>query len=220
MYIRRLRPCLVGAVVISFSAVHVTSAGAQSTGQATAPAQGIDQQAHDLGSMARHGSGTSWLPDASPIYARHQQKGPWMLMEQENVFLQFLHDSGDRGSDQAGSINWVMGMAGRNVGKGQLLLTGMLSLEPWTIRGCGYPDLLASGELCNGERIHDLQHPHDLPMEMAGEYDAPLRGTVRWQVYGGPAGEPALGPVAYPHRISAMPDPLAPVTHHWLDSTH
>jgi YHS domain-containing protein len=43
---------------------------------------------------------------------------------------------------------------------------------------------------------------------------------VRWQVYGGPAAEPALGPVAYPHRLSAMPNLLAPITHHWLDATH
>jgi hypothetical protein len=96
----------------------------------------------------------------------------------------------------------------------------MLSLEPATVRGCGYPDLLASGELCNGEAIHDQQHQHDLFMELAASYDRPLRGALRWQLYGGPAGEPALGPVAYPHRLSAMPNLLAPITHHWLDATH
>ena len=96
----------------------------------------------------------------------------------------------------------------------------MFSLEPWTIRGCGYPDLLATGEVCNGEPIHDRQHPHDLIMELAAEYSRPLRGATRWQVYGGLAGEPALGPAAYPHRFSAMPNPLAPISHHWIDATH
>jgi YHS domain-containing protein len=168
----------------------------------------------------RDGSGTSWLPDASPMYAVHVQDGPWTLMLHENAFLQFLRDSGTRGDEQVGSVNWVMGMAQRNAGRGRLALRGMFSIEPWTIRGCGYPDLLASGERCAGGTIHDRQHPHDLPMEIAAEYDAPLRGAVRWQVYGGPSAEPALGPVAYPHRISAMPNPLAPVAHHWLDSTH
>jgi hypothetical protein len=43
---------------------------------------------------------------------------------------------------------------------------------------------------------------------------------VRWQIYGGPAGEPALGPAGFPHRLSAFPNPIAPITHHWLDSTH
>jgi hypothetical protein len=96
----------------------------------------------------------------------------------------------------------------------------MLSVEPWTIGGCGYPDLLATGERCAGGKIHDRQHPHDLAMELSASYDAPVAGAVRWQVYGGPAGEPALGPVAYPHRVSAMPNPLAPIAHHWLDATH
>jgi hypothetical protein len=96
----------------------------------------------------------------------------------------------------------------------------MISLEPWTIRGCGYPDLLASGEVCNGAAIHDRQHPHDLFMELAAIYDRPIAAGVRLQLYGGPVGEPALGPPAFPHRISAMPSPIAPITHHWFDATH
>jgi hypothetical protein len=96
----------------------------------------------------------------------------------------------------------------------------MVSLEPWTIRGCGYPDLLASGEVCRGEAIHDRQHPHDLFMELAVTYDRPLAGAVRLQLYGAPVGEPALGPVAFPHRLSATSNPIAPITHHWFDATH
>ena len=42
----------------------------------------------------REGSGTSWLPDSSPMYAVHVQRGAWMLMAHENAFLQFLHESG------------------------------------------------------------------------------------------------------------------------------
>ena len=183
-----------------------------------------DQHAgHDMAameSMARQGSGTAWQPDTTPMYALQADKAGWMLMAHENVFLQFLHDSGERGQDQFGSINWFMGMADRKVGAGRVRLRGMFSLEPWTIGGCGYPDLLATGERCNGQKIHDRQHPHDLLMELAAQYDAPIRGSMRWQVYGGPAGEPALGPVAYPHRLSAMPNPLAPISHHWLDATH
>ena len=178
-----------------------------------------EPEGHDM-QMARDGSGTSWLPDATPMYAVHWQRGAWQLMAHENAFLQFLHESGDRGNDQFGSINWIMGMAQRNAGPGRLQLRGMFSAEPWTIRGCGYPDLLASGEQCKGEQIHDQQHPHDLAMEISAEYNAPLKGPLRWQVYAAPAGEPALGPVAFPHRLSAMPNPLAPISHHWLDATH
>jgi len=198
----------------------IVPAAAQDGHQHEAPAAGAREAGHDMAAMAREGSGTAWLPDASPMYAVHRQRGPWLLMAHENLFVQFLHDSGGRGEDQVGSINWVMGMAQREAGHGHLGLRGMFSVEPWTIRGCGYPDLLASGEECRGGTIHDRQHPHDLPMEIAVEYDAPAHGDVRWQVYGAPAGEPALGPVAYPHRVSAMANPLAPIGHHWLDSTH
>lgn len=83
---------------------------------AAAPAQ--EHEGHDI-QMAREGSGTAWLPDTTPMYAIHWQRGPWQFMAHENVFIQFLHESGDRGDDQFGSINWIMGMAQRNAGKGR-----------------------------------------------------------------------------------------------------
>src|SRR5208337_2635739 len=43
---------------------------------------------------------------------------------------------------------------------------------------------------------------------------------VSWLFYGGPAAEPALGPVAYLHRASAAELPMAPLSHHLQDSTH
>jgi hypothetical protein len=169
---------------------------------------------------SREASGTAWLPNESPMYGIHRQIGSWDLMGHGAAFAQFLHDGGDRGEDQFGGIKWLMGMAYRNVAGGRLGLRGMLSFEPWTVRGCGYPDLLATGERCDGEPIHDRQHQHEFFMEVAARYDRPLTRSLRWQVYGGPAGEPALGPVPYQHRTSAVPNPLAPITHHWLDATH
>ena len=88
------------------------------------------------------------------------------------------------------------------------------------MRDCGFLNLLASGEMCEGDTIHDRQHPHDLFMELAADYDRPLRGSLRWQVYAGLAGEPALGPISFPHRASAIANPVAPIAHHWLDATH
>lgn len=178
------------------------------------------QMGHGGVSTLREASGTSWQPDASLMYAMHRQRGAWELMAHGNGFLQYLNEGSARGADQFGSINWVMGMAERDLGPGRLAFRGMFSFEPFTVGGCGYPDLLATGELCDGDAIHDRQHQHDLFMEVAAMYDAPLGGDLRWQIYGGPAGEPALGPVAYPHRISAMPNLLAPIAHHWLDATH
>jgi hypothetical protein len=99
-------------------------------------------------------------------------------------------------------------------------LRTMMSLEPLTIPGCGYPNLLQTGEFCDGDSIHDRQHPHDLFMELAAELDRPLTSSLRWQIYGGFAGEPALGPPGFPHRLSAMPNPISPIGHHWMDATH
>src|SRR5215207_1147410 len=93
-----------------------------------APAAQDPHAGHDLSSMSRDGSGTSWLPEASPMYAFHATRGGWQLMAHENLFVQFLRESGTRGADQGGSINWFMGMAQRPVGNGRLRLNGMVSL--------------------------------------------------------------------------------------------
>lgn len=170
--------------------------------------------------LSREGSGTSWLPDSTPVHALHAMHGPWMLMLHANVFAQYTRDEGDRGDDHFGSVNWVMGMARRPVGPGSLMFRTMLSLEPLTLGKCGYPNLLATGETCHGSKLHDKQHPHDLFMEVAAAYDRPVTHTVALQVYGGLVGEPALGPTAFMHRVSALPNPIAPIGHHWLDATH
>src|SRR4051812_20194693 len=93
----------------------------------------------------REGSGTAWLPDESPMRAIHVDANGWMLMTHFSAFVQYLHESGDRGASQTGSINWLMGMAKRPVGSGSFAVRGMISAEPFTIGGCGYPDLLATG---------------------------------------------------------------------------
>ena len=213
---RRIARCgfvLLALFVATSAAGQAPAAPGQHEGHVMAPA---DLQIP----MTRDGSGTSWLPDESPMYAIHAQAKGWMLMGHGNAFLQYLRDFGDRGQEQGGSINWLMGMAQRPVGAGRMLLRGMVSLEPWTIGGCGYPNLLATGEVCDGEAIHDRQHPHDLFMELAVQDDRPLGKGVRIEIYGAPVGEPALGPVAFMHRVSGSPNPLAPMTHHWFDSTH
>jgi hypothetical protein len=96
----------------------------------------------------------------------------------------------------------------------------MFSLEPATITGRYYPELFQQGETAFGKPIVDGQHPHNLFMALAAIYDQDLgeRGLIT--LYAAPVGDPALGPVAYPHRASAESDPLAPLVHHLQDSTH
>jgi hypothetical protein len=57
-------------------------------------------------------------------------------------------------------------------------------------------------------------------MELAASYSRPVSSESSWFVYGGLPGEPALGPPTFMHRFSGMEIPEAPLTHHWLDSTH
>lgn len=175
---------------------------------------------------SRDASGTAWSPDATPMAAAMHQWRGWSLMLHGNLFGQLIVEPGDRhrtggaATRQASSVNWGMAAARRRWAGGRIGLRVMASAEPWTVTDCGFLNLLATGEMCEEDTIHDRQHPHDLLMEIAADVDRPLHGSSRWQVYGGLAGEPALGPVSFPHRFSSIANPVAPITHHWLDATH
>jgi hypothetical protein len=170
---------------------------------------------------SRNASGTAWQPDASPMHARHFTAADWTVMLHGNVFLQYIDDEANgRGDRELGSVNWLMLMAEHDLLGGRIETRTMLSFEPATIGGCGYPDLLATGEVCRGRPIVDEQHPHDFFMELALHYTRPIGASVAVEGYGALSGEPALGPPGFPHRPSALPNPIAPITHHWLDSTH
>jgi mono/diheme cytochrome c family protein len=166
------------------------------------------------------GSGTSLLPASVPGYMWRWMKGDWMIMAHGNLIAGFNHQGGPRGVNKAESQNWLMLMAERPAGGGRLMVRGMFSAEPWTAPRRGFPELFQTGETFEGRPIIDAQHPHDLFMELAAQYTLPLSENVSINLYGGPVGEPALGPVAFMHRTSAMETPAAVLGHHWQDSTH
>jgi hypothetical protein len=143
-----------------------------------------------------------------------------MFMFHANAFLTDQQQSSPRGGDQLFSTNWFMPMAGRPLGPGILTLRTMLSLEPATITERQYPLLFQQGETAFGRPIADAQHPHNLIMELAALYDLRLGEKCLLSFYAAPVGDPALGPTAFPHRASALDDPLAPLGHHQEDSTH
>src|SRR5881396_53576 len=168
----------------------------------------------------RLGSGTSWLPDSSPMHASHFTLGAWTLMVHGSAFLQYDRQGGTRGEDQVALLDWAMLAASRSLAGGQLDLRGMLSTDPWGVGSAGYPLLLQTGESNRGVPPHDHQHPHDLFMEVAALYRRAVAKNLGASLYLAPVGEPAVGPVAFPHRPSAADDPLAPISHHWQDGTH
>lgn len=165
-------------------------------------------------------SGTSWQPSATPMHAHHSMLGDWKLMTHYNVFIAYDDQSGPRGDDQFNSANWFMAMASKRDTEHDLTLRAMLSLEPWSATKRGYPLLFQSGEAYRGQPLVDRQHPHDFFMELAARYRTLLGDDTVMTFYVAPSGEPTLGPPAFPHRMSAMDNPAAPISHHWLDSTH
>ncbi len=114
-----------------------------------------------------------------------------------------------------------MGTAQRAIGdSGTLQLRAMVSPDPLMGKS-GYPLLLAAGETADGvDTLVDRQHPHDFVMELSASYAHRLSATDSVFLYAGLPGEPAFGPPAFMHRPAAMASPEAPITHHWMDSTH
>ncbi|MDB5131430.1 MAG: hypothetical protein JWR02_1179 [Mucilaginibacter sp.] len=175
--------------------------------------------------MGRDGSGTSWLPDASPMYGIMLNSGKWSYMVHGNISFRYtkqdLGDKGSRGGDKFDAPNWFMGMAQRPVGENGLLhFNLMMSLDPLTEGGYGYPLLFQTGESWKGIPLVDRQHPHDLFSELSASYAYAFSKKTDLSIYIGYPGEPALGPVAFMHRPSAMSNPDAPIGHHWTDATH
>jgi hypothetical protein len=170
--------------------------------------------------MERESSGTAWQPDTSEHTGLHVASGDWTLMAHGVVNLVYDHQSGPRGDDKAFASGMLMGMARRPLGDGTLQLRGMLSPDP--IMGkSGYPLLLASGETANGsDRLVDRQHPHDFFMELSASVSQNIGANSSVFLYAGLPGEPAFGPPAFMHREAIMDSPEAPISHHWLDSTH
>jgi hypothetical protein len=186
---------------------------------------GMDHQMEHGGAlgpypMTRESSGTAWQPDASEHMGLMSMSGDWTLMAHGTLNLVYDHQSGPRGDDMAFVSGMLMGMAQRPLGNGTLQFKAMLSPDPLMGKR-GYPLLLASGETANGrDHLIDRQHPHDFFMELSASVSQNIGPKSSAFLYGGLPGEPAFGPPAFMHREAIMDSPEAPITHHWLDSTH
>lgn len=175
--------------------------------------------------MTREGSGTSWLPDSSPMPAFHLAPGSWRIMIHGSAFVRYtgqdIGKAGSRGDSKLDGPSMIMFSAGRPAGaSGRFMFRTMLSLDPIVEGGAGYPLLFQSGETWQGAELVDRQHPHDLFGELAVSYSRTFGKKAEAFLYAGYPGEPALGPPAFLHRASAAYDPDAPLGHHWQDSTH
>jgi hypothetical protein len=117
------------------------------------------------------------------------------------------------------SQNWFMATGARPLGRGQLTIHTMLSLEPFTLRKLGSPQAFQTGETFNNAPLIDYQHPHDLFNALSAEYERPV-GMWTLKATAAAVGAPALGPPPFMHRPSAAENPQSPLAHHHLDSVH
>jgi hypothetical protein len=170
--------------------------------------------------MNREASGTSWQPDASGHSGLMHHSCGWSWMAHGVLNLVYDHQSGPRGDDKAFVSGMLMGMVRRPLGDGVLQFRAMVSPDP-SMGKSGYPLLLASGETANGaDRLIDRQHPHDFFMELSASVSQNIGPRSAVFLYAGLPGEPAFGPPAFMHREAILDSPEAPISHHWLDSTH
>jgi hypothetical protein len=166
------------------------------------------------------GSGTGWEPVSAVMHEWMIQAGNWEVMAHGVVFLTYNQQGGQRGVGKAESMNWLMLMEQHRLGGGSILFRQMFSAESLTAPHPGFPELFQTGETYHGRPLVDHQHPHNVFSELAMYFSQPLRENMSWFFYGGPVGEPGLGPVAYLHRASASELPATPLGHHLQDSTH
>ena len=170
--------------------------------------------------MSREASGTSWQPDTTPMGGVMQMGASWMTMWHGIANLTYDEQGGPRGDSKTFSSSMLMWMARRALPGGALGLRLMVSADPLMGKD-GYPELFQTGETADGVHpLIDRQHPHNLLMEAAGSYSLDLPARQALYLYAAIAGEPALGPPAFMERFSGEDSPEAPLSHHWLDSTH
>ena len=148
------------------------------------------------------------------------EAGDWTLMGHGVVNFVLDHQSSRRGDNKVFASGMLMGMARRPLGDGTFQFRAALSPDPLMGKG-GYPLLLASGETANGvDRLIDRQHPHDFFMELSTSVSQNIGPKSSMFLYAALPGEPAFGPPAFMHREGILDSPEAPISHHWLDSTH
>jgi hypothetical protein len=162
-------------------------------------------------------------PEPTPEHHHHEDTAPtdaWAWTTDGNLFVGYNRQQRKYADFSAWeSQNWGMLSGGRTLGPGRLTLDGMVSLEPFTIKALGSPQLFQTGESYQQVPLVNYQHPHDLLMALGAGYRIE-RSRVTYLFRAALVGSPALGPTAFMHRESGRDNPQAPLSHHSLDSTH
>ena len=180
----------------------------------------LAQPAHEHEPSGAPPSPETGNPDPMAMMDAMPAMPHWMTMVHGFAFLNANRQDGPSGGREFESQNHLMLMAVRGWAGGKLSLRGTFTLEPATIPPEGSRQLFQRGETYHDVLLVDRQHPHDLFVQLGAAWEREVGDAGRLRLYAAPVGEPALGPVAFPHRLSASENPTAPLAHHNQDSTH
>jgi hypothetical protein len=209
------------ALTFLFAAASATAQDAPPMDGMQMPGMSMDNKNPAENLLMNLSSGTAVNPAGWPMPMLMKPLGSWNAMFMAQAFVIDTQQSGPRGGDKFYSSNWFMANAEHRAGEhGAFQFQLMMSLDPATMTERRYPLLFQTGETAFGKPLVDAQHPHDFIMALGVQYALSLTRNTTLEFYFAPVGDPALGPVAYPHRASAMELPQASLSHHWQDSTH
>lgn len=163
------------------------------------------------------GSGTSVLPGLTPMRMWAWKNAGWLWMGHLNAVGGVFAPQVPGHPTRVAGENWQKLMGTRYWGPGLADFRLMTSLEPWTTPVDGVPQPLQIGM---GHTSFDARAAHHPLLELAGRYTWTPTAFFSAFAYGGPVGEPALGPGSAMHRPSAADLPGLPLAHHALEAGH
>ena len=152
---------------------------------------------------------------------QHVTSDVWQWGIEGNIFAGYNYQRREfTDFDEFESQNWLMASLSKTFSSGANFgLIGMFSLEPFTLRDIGSPQVFQTGETFYGAPLIDYQHPHDLIMNLGAQFSRPINATTL-SISAHAVGPAPVGPPVFMHRPSAILNPQSPLTHHYLDSSH
>jgi hypothetical protein len=172
--------------------------------------------------LLRNISGTAFNPGEAPHHLHMVDREAWTTFWDGALFVTYSSESGPvQQRNEAFSTNWIAGGAQRTLGsRGLILFRGRASLEPYTIKERGYPQMLQFISPENGGPLLDAMRAHDLIGEAAVDLAFRTSTTTFLHLYAAPVGDPALGPVPYAQRASSEEFAEAPFAYDVQETTH
>ncbi len=172
--------------------------------------------------LLRNISGTSFNPGPAPHHPHIVNRGEWTTFWGGALFLNYSSESGpDVQRNEAFSLNWITGGVQRNLGsRGLVMFRGRASLEPYTIKERGYPQMLQWISEESGGPLLDAMRAHDLIGEAAVDLAFRTSTTSFLHLYVAPVGDPAFGAVPYALRTSSEEFAEAPFAYDVQETMH